>query len=113
MKPLAGYEQYFHGKENAITAKKLQEGQDCVVIGYGQSMTPIMKSGQPAFVEALKPDTELSKNDIVMCKVNGHYYLHKIISIKNDVSFVIGNNHGHINGTISRNSIFGKVTKIF
>lgn len=110
---IPGYENYFHGKENAITAKKLQEGQDCIVIGYGQSMTPILKNAQPAFVEALKETTELKKGDIVFCKVNGYYYLHKIWSVKGPNSFLIGNNHGHANGTVSRNSIYGIVTKIF
>lgn len=112
MPPIPGYEDYFHGRENAITAKKLSEGNDCVVIGFGQSMTPIMKSGQPAFVKALTPDTILRKNDIVFCRVKGHYYLHKIWAIKGKNSFLIGNNHGHANGTISRNNIFGIVEKI-
>ena len=107
-----GYEQYFHGKENAITAKKLQEGESCIVIGYGQSMTPILKNAQPVFCEPVKADTKLEKDDIVMCKVNGHYYLHKIWSVKNNNSFLIGNNHGHANGTVSRKNIYGIVTKI-
>lgn len=108
---LEGHENYFCGKENAITAKKLQEGQDCVVVGIGNSMAPILKSKQACFVEALKEDTFLEKGDIVFCKVNGYYYLHKIWAVKNN-SYLIGNNHGHANGTVSRKSIFGKVTKI-
>lgn len=110
--PVKGYEEYFHGKENAISAKKLQEGETIVVIGYGQSMTPIMKSGQPALVEPVTEDSVLNKNDIVLCRVNGHYYLHKIWSVKNNNSYLIGNNHGHANGTVSRKNIFGIVTKI-
>ena len=112
MSLIPGYEDYFHGKENAITAKKLQEGNDCIVIGYGQSMTPIMKSGQPAFVEHLTSETILKKGDIVFCRVNGHYYLHKIWAVKSKNSFLIGNNHGHANGTVGRKNIFGIVTKI-
>lgn len=34
------------GKENAITVQHLQKGEVCKVIGVGQSMTPILKSGQ-------------------------------------------------------------------
>lgn len=107
-----GYENYFHGKENAETARRLAAGEDCVVIGYGQSMTPIMKSGQPAFVRALTPETKLEKDDIVLCKVNGHHYLHKIWAVKGPDSFLIGNNHGHANGTVGRRNIFGIVEKI-
>lgn len=101
----------FYGKENATSAKKMQEGEDAILTGYGQSMTPILKSGQSVEVGHLTDDISLKKNDIVFCKVNGHYYLHKIHSVKND-RFLIGNNHGHMNGWIGRNAVFGKVTKI-
>lgn len=35
-----------------------------------------------------------------------------ISAIKNDISYQISNNHGHVNGTIIRNSIFGIVVEI-
>lgn len=101
----------FEGKENQITAEHLKNGEVCKIIGYGQSMTPILKSGQPVIAAPVTPDTTLEKNDIVFCKVNGHYYLHKISAIKKD-SYQISNNHGHVNGTVSRNQIFGKVIEI-
>ncbi len=101
----------FEGKENAISAEHLKNGEVCKVVGYGQSMTPILKSGQPVIVAPLTDDTKLEKNDIVFCKVNGHYYLHKISAIKG-LSYQISNNHGHANGTVSRNQIFGKVVEI-
>lgn len=102
----------FEGKENAITAEHLKKGETCKVIGYGQSMTPILKSGQPVIVEPVNEDTCLKKNDIVFCKVKGHYYLHKISAIKNQDCYQISNNHGHVNGTISRRNIYGKVVEI-
>lgn len=74
-------------------------------------MTPILKSGQPVICVPVTKETELKKNDIVFCKVKGKYYLHKISSIKNGVSYQISNNHGHVNGTISRSNIYGLVTK--
>ena len=89
----------------------MQSGEDGIIVGFGQSMTPILKSGQPVRVEHLTLDTELKKCDIVFCKVNGNHYLHKIISIKNG-RYQIGNNHGHINGWIGRNNIYGKVVEI-
>lgn len=76
------------------------------MVGFGQSMTPILKSGQPVICKPVTEDTELKKNDIVLCKVKGNYYLHKISAIKNGVSYQISNNHGHINGTITRSNIF-------
>lgn len=75
-------------------------------------MTPILKSGQPVICKPATEETELKKNDIVMCKVNGKYYLHKISAIKNGVSYQISNNHGYVNGTIGRNNIYGVVAEI-
>ncbi len=98
----------FEGKENAIAVSHLQNGETCKLTGYGQSMTPILKSGQSVIVEPVTDDTILEKNDIVFCKVNGHYYLHKISVIKGK-QYQISNNHGHVNGTISRKNIYGKV----
>ena len=45
-------------------------------------------------------------------KGNGYYYLHLIWSLKPGDRFLIGNNHNHPNGVISRNNIFGKVVEI-
>lgn len=102
----------FEGKENRITAERLMNGEICKVTGYGNSMTPILKSGQSVICEPVTEETKLKKNDIVLCKVKGCYYLHKISSIKNGVSYQISNNHGHVNGTISKKNIYGIVTKI-
>lgn len=102
----------YKGKENAITAQKLREGEPCIIQGFGQSMTPILKSGQCVIAEPVGGDTSLNKGDIVPCKVNGHFYLHKILAVKNGKTFQIGNNHGHVNGWASRNTIYGKVSEI-
>lgn len=101
----------FEGKENKITAEHLHNGDTCKVVGFGQSMTPIIKSGQPVICIPVKDDTPLSKNDVVLCKVKGKYYLHKISAIKGK-AYQISNNHGHVNGTVSRNCIYGKVAEI-
>ena len=102
----------FKGKENAITAEHLKNGEECIVVGFGQSMTPILKSGQPVRVISVQENTELNKNDIVFVKVSVHFYLHKISAIKNNKSYQISNNHGHVNGWVSRAQIYGKVVEI-
>ncbi|MCC8068689.1 MAG: S24 family peptidase [Ruminococcus sp.] len=102
----------FQGKENAISAEHLKNGEECIIVGFGQSMTPILKSGQPVRVVPITDDIILNKNDIVFAKVNGHFYLHKISAIKNNNTYQISNNHGHINGWVSKSQIFGKVVEI-
>ena len=106
----------YSGFENAETAKHLREGEVCKVTGIGNSMTPILKSRQPVICTPVTDETELKKRDIVLCKVKGHFYLHLIWSVKkgknNTEQYLIGNNHGHANGTIGRQQIFGKVVEI-
>ena len=101
----------FCGKENQESAEKLKQGLVGKITGYGQSMTPILKSGQAVICEPIKDDTTLKKRDIVLCKVKGHYYLHLIWAIRNDKEYLIGNNHNHPNGWVSRNQLFGKVVE--
>lgn len=102
----------FFGNENIFSAEKLKLGESGIIVGHGNSMTPILKNGQACRVVPVVEGTVLEKNDIVFCKVKGSYYLHKIIAIKNNVRYQIGNNHGKINGWIGRDSIFGKVVEI-
>ena len=101
----------FIGRENKISAEHLQAGETIIIIGFGQSMTQILKSGQAVLVAPVTADTPLAKNDIVFCKVAGHYYLHKIAAIRNGNTYQIANNHGHANGWCSRKCIFGVAIK--
>jgi len=102
----------YSGFENQETCNHLRGGETCKVTGIGNSMTPILKSRQAVICEPVKDDTKLEKKDIVLCKVRGHHYLHLIHAIKNDSEYLIGNNHGHMNGWVSRNQIYGKVVEI-
>ena len=111
--PLKIMKEYtYSGRESRQTAEMLKQGHVCKVLGIGQSMAPLLKSKQEVICEPIKDDTTLRKRDIVLCKVRGNYYLHLIHGIKNGDQFLIGNNHGHMNGWISKSQIFGKVTEI-
>ena len=85
----------------------LTEGKSCLVKGVGNSMTPLLESGQIVRIEPVTPNTEYSKGDIVLAKVNGKVYLHKVTAVqKNYVQ--ISNNHGHVNGWT--NKIYGRAS---
>ena len=103
----------YKGRENYETVKHLMEGEECIVTGYGQSMTPVLKSGQSVRCIPVTEKTVLKKNDIVLCKVAGHFYLHKISAIKGGKTFQISNNHGHVNGWIGKKCIYGLVIEKF
>jgi hypothetical protein len=71
---------------------------------FGNSMTPILKSGQR--LKFVKQD-EYEVGDVVFCKVRGRYIdAHKIVKKNNKRGYLIANNHGHENGWTW--SIYGK-----
>lgn len=77
----------------------------------GNSMVPILKSNQPVTLEPIGGHT-LKVGDIVFCKVNGNFCTHKITKIRGK-QYQISNNHHFVNGWITKNSIYGIVTKIW
>jgi len=77
----------------------------------GNSMLPIIKSNQPVTLEPVGNRT-LAVGDIVFCKVRGSFFTHKITKIRAN-QYQISNNHHFVNGWVTRNSIYGIVTKIW
>lgn len=91
---------------------KLQNGE--IILRYkehGNSMLPIIKSGQPVTLEPIN-ERELKVGDIVFCKVKGNYCTHLISKIRGK-QYQISNNHNYVNGWITKNSIYGIVTNIW
>jgi phage repressor protein C with HTH and peptisase S24 domain len=93
---------------NKNYADQLKEGHTVQFRPRGNSMVPKIKSGELVTVE---PNQEISKGDIVFCKVGKNYYVHLVKAIKNG-RYQIANNKGRVNGWIGVGSIFGKVTKV-
>lgn len=90
---------------------KLKNGETIKIRPRGNSMTGKINSGQLCTICPVEKDTALSKDDIVLCNVNGNQYLHLISAIKG-TQYQISNNHGFVNGTISRKNIFGKCINV-
>ena len=89
--------------------EKLEKGESFITSEKGNSMVPLIKSGQK---HKLEPATweNVEVGDIVYCKVKGNFYTH-LVKAKNDKKGCqIGNNKGHINGWTK--SVFGKVTQV-
>ena len=90
--------------------EQLTEGKTVQFRPRGGSMKGKIESGQLVTVVPCSSD-ELSKGDIVLCKVGRAQYLHLVTCIKGS-RFQIGNNIGRINGWIDSGSIFGKCINI-
>lgn len=75
-----------------------------------------IESGNLCTVRPLTPSERLCKGDIVLCHVSGKDYLHLIGSIMQFSDrkdrYQIENNKNHPNGWISRDRIYGILTKV-
>lgn len=92
--------------------KKLQAGKDVSFRPAGNSMAGIIDNGDTVYIEPVSKTTlPLLVGDIVLCKIKGKEYLHRIKAIKGK-QYQIGNARGKINGWITMNAIYGVCTDI-
>lgn len=89
--------------------EKLQNNETFITHEKGNSMNPLIKSGQD---HKLMPITweECEVDDIVYCKVKGNFYTHLVKGKNNEKGLLIGNNKGGINGWTKQ--VYGKVIEI-
>lgn len=88
---------------------RLLKGETFVTSEKGNSMAPLIKSGQE---HKLAPVilSEIEVGDIVYCKVNGRFYTHLVKATDPLKGILIGNNKGNINGWTKH--VYGKVVEI-
>ena len=91
--------------------QELQQGRSVKFRPRGASMSGRIDSGQLVTVEPVAGRV-LMPGDAVLCRVNGHCYLHLIKAVGSDGRYQIGANHGHINGWCSAQAIFGVCTNV-
>lgn len=90
--------------------ERLQSGETIVTSEKGNSMIPLIKSGQKHVLKPVKDLGEVEVGDIVYCRVHGMFYTHLVKSKDAKKGVLIGNNHGGINGWTKK--VFGKVIKV-
>jgi hypothetical protein len=88
--------------------EKLKNNETFITSEKGNSMSPIIKSGQEHKLAPVKLE-DLDVDDIVFCKVKGHFYTH-LVKGKGTRGVLIGNNKGGINGWTKQ--VYGKVIEI-
>lgn len=95
-----------------VYAEQLLTGQPVTFNPRGNSMVPLIRSGETVVVEpCVGGDSRVVIGSILLCKVKGKYFLHKVYAIGPDNnSYLIGNNKGYKNGWTR--TIYGIVTKI-
>src|SRR5579885_1985249 len=79
---------------------------------HGNSMTPKIESGDSVRVKKADPKA-LRVGDAVYAKVKGNYYLHLLSAIDETKGrYQISNNHGHVNGWVTADNVFGVCVQI-
>ena len=73
----------------------------------GNSMRPKIVPGQVVTVAPITA-AGVQEGDIVLCKVRGAQYIHIVTAVQGN-RCQISNNHGHINGWVGRDCVFGKL----
>jgi len=92
--------------EKAIEA--LDAGKDYTMKVFGNSMTPIIKSGSKL---TFRQFLTYRVGDVCLSKIRGRYVdAHKITKIDASGRYLISNNKGHDNGWTKK--VFGRVIKI-
>ena len=85
--------------------EELQAGRMVMIKPKGNSMTPRIKSGEEVLLLPISSG-RVYVDDIVLVRVKGSVFLHKITAIDGD-RVQIGNNHGHINGWTTMKKVYG------
>lgn len=87
--------------------KELEETGISKMKVFGNSMTPIIKSGS---LLTFKKCDEYEIGDVVICKVRGRWIDAHKITKKSQRGYLISNNHGWDNGWTKK--VYGKAIKI-
>lgn len=89
--------------------EKLQNGETFETSEKGNSMLPLIKSGQSHIIEPITW-VECKVGDIVYCKVKGCFMTHLVTGINDVKGLQISNNHGYVNGWTKQ--VFGRVKEV-
>lgn len=89
-----------------LAIRRLQAGETVIIHPRGHSMMPVIRSGQAVTVSPVG-DTPLAVGDVVLCRVHGRDYLHRIGAM-GPRGYLISNAAGRPNGWVSRRGIFGR-----
>ena len=91
--------------------ERLAKGETVSFRPHGNSMVPIIRSGQLVTLAPVTDPSSVSVGDAVFCRVNGRLMLHKVTALR-DGRAQISNNHGHVNGWTGLEKVYGRVVSV-
>lgn len=89
--------------------EQLKQGKLVRFRPRGNSMMPQINSGDLCTVSPLLNGRLPLPGEVVLCKVNGREYLHKVSAVlsADPPRYLIKNNKGHVNGWTKLENIYG------
>lgn len=107
---------------NAAWKARLQAGETVSFRGGGNSLAPLIKSGECCTYAPVFKHEDVKVRDVVFCQVKGRFWghmvkkktlVHRGRDDEPDVySYTISNIHGHENGDTTLEKIYGKVIAV-
>lgn len=92
---------------------RLQRGLTVQLRPKGQSMVPVIRSGQLCTLAPVKDHRDLQVGDVVLSRVQGAVRLHKISAIDRPKGRVqISNQRGFVNGWTGYGKVYGILVKV-
>lgn len=89
-----------------------EEGREVSMLISGSSMSPYLVHGRDS-IRFKKPDCKLKKGDMVFFKRDsGQYVMHRIVKIRKEGFYMLGDAQSKTEGPIGREQIFGLVTAV-
>lgn len=90
----------------------IEEGKEVGLLISGDSMAPFL-AHQRDYIYFKSPDRELKKGDMVFYRrMTGQYIMHRILDVKPEGYYMIGDNQMQVEGPLDRSQIFAIVTKV-
>lgn len=90
-----------------VLAQRVAGGATVTCRPVGNSMRPLIPSRSEVTIAPVQVD-RLESGDIVLVRVAGHVYLHKVLAVDREHRRVqIGNNRGGVNGWAGLERVYG------
>lgn len=91
-------------------AERLLSGETFTTKEKGNSMVPLIYSGQEHVLAPVSSWEECDVDDIVYCKVSGRHFTHLVTAKDQKRGLQISNNKGYVNGWTK--NVLGKVIEV-
>lgn len=96
----------------AVLRELIEEGHQVSLLISGSSMSPFLIHHRDT-IYFKKPDRELRVGDMVFYRRgNGKYVMHRILRIRPEGFYMIGDAQWEIEGPLQREQIFGLITAV-